>query len=103
MDRKYYLKLLKSQDNIITMINLGYKNGDYNLIRENIVRLNSMTSHVLKMMDVMDIRIKTLESENAYLGDMNSKLIDEKFLNISEDKGVYQKAKRMLDEFYGKQ
>lgn len=103
MDRNFHRKLIKSHYHILTCLDVAFKKQDINLIFQNVKRLNDLTTYLLKSSDLMLGQIETIVDENHYLTEENSRLMDEVFKGISEQKGRYQEAKKMLDEFYNEQ
>jgi hypothetical protein len=100
MEREYHKKLRKNHHNILTCLDVALKSNDLNLMFKNVQRLNEMTTYLLRASDLLIGKNEVLECENRALTEENNKLIDEVFLSISEQKGRYQQAKKMLDEFY---
>ena len=103
MERDFLHKTIKAHRNILTCLDQAFKAKDLNLIHKNVQRLNALTSHVLKEMDINLINLETVKAENQGLREENNSLMDEKFKSISEEKGVYKEAKKMLDEFYNEE
>jgi hypothetical protein len=100
MEREFHRKLIKSHYHILTCLDVAFKKQDINLIFQNTKRLSDLTGYLLKASDLMLGQIDTITDENNHLSDENTKLLDEVFKGISEQKGRYQEAKKMLDEFY---
>lgn len=100
MEREFQRKLIKSQYHILTCLDVAFKKQDVNLIFQNVKRLNDLTTYLLRSTDLMMGQIETITDENHFLTQENNSLLDEAFKNISEQKGRYQEARKMLDEFY---
>lgn len=100
MEREFQRELIKSQYHILTCLDVAFKKQDVNLIFQNVKRLNELTTYLLRSTDLMMGQIETITDENHFLTQENNSLLDEAFKNISEQKGRYQEARKMLDEFY---
>jgi regulator of replication initiation timing len=100
MEREFHRKLIKSHYHILTCLDVAFKKQDINLIFQNVKRLNDLTGYLLKSTDLMLGQIETITDENKNVSAENARLMDEVFKGISEQKGRYQEAKKMLDEFY---
>jgi hypothetical protein len=98
--RQFLKKMLKSHHNMLVCLDAAYREKDLNLIATNVRRVNSLTRFLLRDVDLLLIHLEQLQDEVNYYTIENRKLMDESFLNISEQKGRYKEAKKMLDEFY---
>jgi hypothetical protein len=100
-EKRQYLKvLLKNHHNILVCLDVAFSKKDINLIFKNTKRLNDLTRKLLRDTDLLLMHLEQLQDEVNHYTVENRKLMDEAFLNISEEKGRYQEAKKMLDEFY---
>lgn len=99
--RLFLKKLFKSHHNILICLDIAIQKNDPNLIVKNCQRLNEITRHLLRDVDLTLLHLEQLQDEVNYYTIENRKLMDEAFLNISEQKGRYQEARKMMDEFYG--
>jgi regulator of replication initiation timing len=100
MERDFQRKIIKAHYHILTCLDVAFNKQDINLIYKNVRRLNDMTTYLLRSTDLMMGQIETITDENHFLTLENNNMMDEAFKNISEQKGRYQEAKKMLDEFY---
>ena len=76
------------------------KSNDAALLSQNLKRLNELTTYLIRQTDIMMMQAETVIAENISLSEENRNLTDELFLKLSSDRGRYNEAKRMLDEFY---
>ncbi len=100
MDKEFLKKCKKAHANILTCLDEAFKKRDLALIMKNCQRLNEVTTHYDKVIWLNIERNNILEAENKVLEEENRNLRDELFLKLSSEKGKYQQARQMLDEFY---
>ena len=100
MDKEFLKKCKKAHANILTCLDEAFKKRDLVLIMKNCQRLNEVTTHYDKVIWLNIERNNILDAENKVLEEENRKLRDELFLKLSSDKGKYQQARQLLDEFY---
>ena len=101
MDKEFLKNCKKAHANILTCLDEAFRKQDLALIMKNCQRLNELTSHYDKIIWIHIEQNNIIQSENNILEEENRKLRDELFLKLSSDKGKYQQARQILDEFYG--
>ena len=100
MDREFHKKVLKSHYNILVCLETSLKSNDAALLSQNLKRLNELTTYLIRQTDIMMMQAETVIAENISLSEENRNLTDELFLKLSSDRGRYNEAKIMLDQFY---
>ena len=102
MDKGFLKKCKKAHQNILTCIEEGYRKKDVNILIVNFKRLNDLMIHYQRMIEINLGVNDVLSEENKVLEAESASMRDERFLRISESKGRYREAKKMLEDFYEK-
>lgn len=100
MDKNWLNKCKKAHANILKCLEEAYRMKDINLMLTNLQRLNDLTTHYEKDIELRLEQVSTLKIELKCAEQGLREIQDEMFLSVSGSKGRYKEAKQMLEDFY---